>query len=48
VIAIPKAVGHAHLDENLAVLDVELTDEELKAIDAVFAPPTRKKPLAMV
>ena len=48
VVAIPKAVQHRHLDENLAAADLDLSDDELKAIDAVFAPPTRKKPLAMV
>ncbi len=46
--AIPKAVGHRHLADNLAAIDLALTPAELKAIDTVFAPPTRKKPLAMV
>ena len=48
VIAIPKAVGHGHLTENFAAADLALTPEELKAIDAVFTPPMRKAPLAMV
>ncbi len=48
VIAIPKAVGHAHLAENIAAVEIELTAEELKAIDAVFVPPAEKRPLAMV
>ncbi|GAA0748182.1 aldo/keto reductase [Ideonella azotifigens] len=48
VIAIPKAVRHAHLAENLAALHLMLTEAELAAIDAAFPPPTRKTPLAMV
>ncbi len=48
VIAIPKAVSHAHLDENLAAVDLALTPPELAAIDAVFTPPDEKRPLAMV
>ena len=48
VIAIPKAVDHAHLSENIAAADITLTDAELAAIDAAFAPPSRKTALAMV
>lgn len=32
VVAIPKATGRAHLEENLAVFDFELTDEEMQRI----------------
>jgi diketogulonate reductase-like aldo/keto reductase len=48
VIAIPKAVDHAHLKENFDAIDVELTDAECSAIDGVFVPPMRKTALAMV
>ena len=48
VIAIPKAVGHDHLKENLAAAEITLTAAELAAIDAVFRPPQRKGPLAVV
>ncbi|MEO8937429.1 MAG: aldo/keto reductase [Burkholderiaceae bacterium] len=48
VIAIPKAVNHDHLEDNLGAVDLVLTDVELKAIDAAFTPPDRKMPLAMV
>lgn len=48
VIAIPKAVDHAHLADNFAALDCALGDDELKALDASFPPPTMKTPLAMV
>ena len=48
VIAIPKAVDHAHLSENIAAADIKLTATELAAIDAEFTPPTRKTALAIV
>jgi diketogulonate reductase-like aldo/keto reductase len=48
VIAIPKAVDPAHLDENFAAGEIALTADELTAIDAVFAAPTEKRPLAVV
>ena len=48
VIAIPKAVDRAHLQDNFDAAAIELTDDALKAIDAAFPPPTRKGPLAMV
>ena len=47
VIAIPKASREAHLRENLAAADIELTTEELAAIDKAFPPPTHKQPLTM-
>ena len=48
VIAIPKAVDHEHLSENIAAADITLTEAELVAIDAAFKPPSKKEPLAMV
>jgi diketogulonate reductase-like aldo/keto reductase len=47
VIAIPKAASIAHLRENAAALDLTLSAEDLTAIDARFAPPRRRRPLAM-
>lgn len=47
VMAIPKAVREAHLRENLAAADLTLTRADLDEIDARFAPPRRKTPLAM-
>ena len=35
VVAIPKASSERHLRANLAAADIELTDEEIAAIDAV-------------
>jgi diketogulonate reductase-like aldo/keto reductase len=48
VVAIPKAGTRAHLLENIAALDVKLTEEEQAALDAAFPPPRRKRPLAML
>jgi diketogulonate reductase-like aldo/keto reductase len=48
VIAIPKAVDHAHLKENFGAVGVALTADDLSTIDAVFLPPTEKRPLAVV
>ena len=48
VIAIPKASDVAHVTENRRALDLKLTEEDLTAIDAEFAPPTRKTRLAML
>ena len=48
VIAIPKAVGHKHLSENIAAAELVLSEDELAAIDAAFPPPSKKVPLAMV
>jgi diketogulonate reductase-like aldo/keto reductase len=47
VIAIPKASGAAHLRENLAAVDVVLSDAELQAIAQRYPRPTGKTPLAM-
>ncbi len=47
VLAIPKATGATHLRENLAAVDVALSDSELKAIERQFPRPVRKAPLAM-
>ena len=48
VVAIPKAVDLGHLSDNFAAAAIELTGDELKAIDGAFPPPVRKKSLAMV
>lgn len=45
-IAIPKAGSIAHVEENAHSLDVVLTEEDLKEIDAAFPAPTQKIPLA--
>ena len=48
VIAIPKAGDLEHLEANRAALDLQLTREDLEAIDAEFPPPSRKTRLAML
>ena len=47
VIAIPKAVRESHLRENLAAAALTLSADDLAQVDAAFAPPTRKRRLAM-
>jgi diketogulonate reductase-like aldo/keto reductase len=48
VVAIPKAGTPEHVRENRAALDLVLTTEDLREIDAAFPPPRRKAPLAML
>ncbi len=47
VMAIPKASTEAHLRENLAALALTIDDACRAELDAAFAPPRRKVPLAM-
>ncbi len=48
IAAIPKATGLRHLDENIAALDLALTPDDIKALDARFPPPKRATPLDML
>lgn len=48
VIAIPKASDLAHVRENRAALDLELTANDVAALDKAFPPPTRPQPLEML
>jgi len=48
VMAIPKATSEAHLRENLGALSLALDAADLAELDAVFPPPRRKVPLAML
>ncbi|EJM96071.1 aldo/keto reductase [Herbaspirillum sp. YR522] len=48
VIAIPKAASEKHVRENRASLELDLSPADLQALDAAFAPPRRKQPLAML
>lgn len=48
VIAIPKSSSAEHVRENRAALDIQLTREELAALDAAFPRPKTKKPLEML
>lgn len=48
VIAIPKAVGSAHLRDNAAAASLTLHADDLALLDAAFPPPRRKQVLQMV
>jgi diketogulonate reductase-like aldo/keto reductase len=48
VIAIPKAATEAHVRDNAAAAALQLTEEDLAAIDAAFPPPRRKRRLEML
>ena len=39
VIAIPKAVNHAHIDQNIAALEISLDAEDHALLDEAFPPP---------
>ncbi|MBE9169445.1 aldo/keto reductase [Pleurocapsales cyanobacterium LEGE 06147] len=47
VISIPKATNLDRVKENRAALDINLTEENIKEIDRIFPPPSRKQTLAM-
>jgi diketogulonate reductase-like aldo/keto reductase len=48
VIAIPKAGTATHVRENRGALDIELTAEDIKALDRAFPPPTGPQALEML
>ncbi|MCS3602648.1 diketogulonate reductase-like aldo/keto reductase [Buttiauxella sp. BIGb0471] len=48
VIAIPKAGTVAHVKENAAALEIELSQEEIELMEKAFPAPGRKTPLDMV
>jgi diketogulonate reductase-like aldo/keto reductase len=48
VIVIPKATTLAHVDENVAALDLLLTHDDFAALDNAFPPPKKPAPLAML
>ena len=47
-IAIPKASDIAHVRENRAAAELQLSPEDLNEIDAAYPPPARKTRLAML
>jgi diketogulonate reductase-like aldo/keto reductase len=47
VCAIPRASNPAHVQENLAALDVRLSASDRTDLDQAFPPPARKQPLAV-
>jgi len=47
-IVIPKATSPQHVRENRAALDLQLTSDDLAAVDRAFPPPTKKYALEML
>lgn len=45
LVAIPKAGSVTHVEDNRAALDLQLSEEDLRELDAAFPPPDRKQPL---
>ena len=48
IVVIPKAATSAHIDENLAALDLLLTHDDFTALDRAFPPPKKAQPLDML
>jgi diketogulonate reductase-like aldo/keto reductase len=48
VLAIPKAASPEHVRENRAALELELTTEDLAALDRAFPPPAKPRALEML
>jgi diketogulonate reductase-like aldo/keto reductase len=48
VIAIPKSGNIEHVRENAGAAEITLSDADLRALDAAFPPPKRKKSLEML
>ncbi|MBS0533730.1 MAG: aldo/keto reductase [Proteobacteria bacterium] len=48
IVTIPKATRLDHLDDNIAALDLILSLEDLRTLDARFPPPKRATPLDML
>jgi diketogulonate reductase-like aldo/keto reductase len=48
VLAIPRTGSPDHVRENAGALDLHLTDQDLRDIDAAFPPPRQPRPLEMI
>jgi diketogulonate reductase-like aldo/keto reductase len=48
IMAIPKSGDPEHVRENRGALDVQLTREDLAALDSAFPPPREPRPLEMI
>lgn len=48
VIAIPKASSQDHVRQNVAALDIALTQQDIADLDQPFPPPNRKRGLEMI
>jgi diketogulonate reductase-like aldo/keto reductase len=48
LVAIPKSANPQRVEENAEAAELDLSDEDLAALDAAFPPPERKHPLEMI
>lgn len=48
ILSIPKAGKVSHVKDNLAAQDIQLSEDELRLINADFPQPTKKEPLDMI
>jgi diketogulonate reductase-like aldo/keto reductase len=48
IIVIPKATALDHIDENLAGLELLLTQDDFTTLDRAFPPPKKAMPLDML
>ncbi|WJR66415.1 aldo/keto reductase [Neorhizobium sp. CSC1952] len=48
VVAIPKSANPDRVAENAEAADLDLSEEDWKALDAAFPPPAQKRPLDML
>ena len=48
IVTIPKAGTSAHVEEDLAALDLKLTHDDLASLDRAFPPPKKPQPLDML
>jgi diketogulonate reductase-like aldo/keto reductase len=48
VLVIPKAASEAHVIENRKALDIQISEEIVSELNALFPPPTNKSALAML
>ena len=48
VIAIPKSASLKRVRENRGAADIEISEEDMDALDLAFSPPTQKVPLEMI
>lgn len=48
VIVIPKASSITHVEQNRGAADLQLTTDELEALDVAFPPPAKPTPLEML
>jgi len=48
ILVIPKAASEAHVIENRKALDIQIPEQILAELDALFPPPRNKSPLEML